>query len=179
MSQELVSYDPKRGLGPVDRAILRGAAAHKSMAEISDIVNGILTPQEAGARILEILDSRDWLSQAQERMLLVDDMMNVKDKLTRDYIDKNMRDEVKPLISILTLLEKTLSAEKFDIEKAIKEISRAQSQLMLAAISLALERTLFELEKRYPDIPRGEVMEIFEMSMPAAVLEIEGHVPAS
>ena len=174
---DALTYDPNKGLGNMDRILLRGAKAHKSLKEISALTNGVIKPAEAGVRILEILDSRDWLSEAQKKMLLLDDMFELKDQLREQAIEFKNKDAVKPLISLLAQIDKTMAAEKFDLAKAMSEISRAHAALMLSAISLALERSFLELEKRYPDVKKSELTEIFQLAMPAVVREVESRVP--
>ena len=175
---EVLRYDAKKGLGPVDRVLLRGAASGKSANELSALTNGVIKPAESAARVIAILDSRDWLSQAQARMLLIDEMMQLKDELSERVHDFKSRDDVKPLISIFTLLEKAMAAEKLDLAKAMSEISRAHAALMLQGISLALERSFLELEKRYPEIRKVELMEVFHAAMPDVIRELESRVPS-
>lgn len=173
---DVLAYDPKRGLGPLDRVLVRGASAGKSPNELSEITNGTVTPAQAAARVLDILAQRKWLSGAQKRDLLLDDMMAVKDSLMSKAIDYHSLEHIKPLISVLTQIDKTLAAEKFDMQKAMAQIDAAHGQIMLAAISLALERSMLELEKRYPNIDKGELLEVFHAAMPDVVKQIEGRV---
>lgn len=173
----LLQYDPKKGLSEIDRILLQGAAARKSMQELSELTNGMVKPAEAGQRVKDILSARDWLSQAEMRLLLIDDIMRLKDNLMSKAVTFNDLDAAKPLISVLTLLDKTLAADKFDMTKAMTEINRAHAQLMLSAISLALERSFLELEIRYPGLRKAELLEVFQMAMPDVVREIESRVP--
>jgi hypothetical protein len=175
MAAELV-YDPAKGLGTLDRILVKGAAARKSGVEIAAMTNGLVTAEQAMDRVLDIIASRDWLSQAQAKMLLVDDMMAVKDHLMKQVIDYRDSKANAGLVSILTLLEKTLASEKIDLERAMKEISAAHGQLMLTAISIALERSFLELEKRYPDMQKSVLLEVFQDAMPPVVKEIEARV---
>ena len=171
------TYDRTKGLGPLDRMLLAGASSHMSPNELSDLTNGQLKPAAAAARVLDILDSRQWLSQAHKKMLLLDDLMELKDTLKQQAIEFRDLDAAKPLISVLTLIEKTISADKIDLTKAMKEITRAQGQMMLSGIKLALERTYVELERRHPEIvSQTEINEVFIVAMPEAVREIESRV---
>ena len=104
-------------------------------------------------------------------------MFELKDQLREQAIEFKNKDAVKPLISLLAQIDKTMAAEKFDLAKAMSEISRAHAALMLSAISLALERSFLELEKRYPDVKKSELTEIFQLAMPAVVREVESRVP--
>lgn len=171
-------YDPSKGLGPFDKILLRAAGSRKSPNEMSIAVGGSLTAAQCAARVIELLDSRDWLSQAHQRMLLVDEMMGLKDALWEKAVEYQSVDHVKPLISVLTLIDKTLAADKFDLTKAMSEINRAHAQLMLSAIALTLERSFLELEKRYPDIEKTELLEVFHAAMPDVIHSIESKVPS-
>lgn len=175
---DLLKYDGTRGLGNIDRILLRGAAAHKSWNEISKLTNGVVKPAEAAVRVQEILDERDPLTEAQKKLLLVDDMMQVKDHLMAKAIDFNSMDAVKPLISILTQLDRTLSAEKFDLNKAMNEISRAHAFLLLQATDLAFERFCLDIERAHPEITRAELIELKNRALPEAIKAIEQRVPA-
>lgn len=176
MSQLTPTYNPVGGLSAVDQILLRGARSHKSPNELSELTNGIVTPAQASVRVIDILASRDWLSQSQQRMLIIDDLMALKDSLTESAIEYNSLEHVKPLIQVLNTLAKVLTEDKLDIKKAMAEISRAQSQIMLEGISLALERSFMELEKRYPEISKEELLNVFHVAMPEAVLAIEGKI---
>jgi hypothetical protein len=173
---EAPEYDRKKGLSSFDRLILRGAGAHKSLNEISAMTNGVIGPEAVGIRIFEILDARDFLSDAYQRMLLTDEIMELKDVLYEKAVSFGSIDHTRELIKVLTLIDKRLADNKFDLQKALTEITRAQSQLLLQGISLALERSFFELEKRYDNVTKAELLEIFHMAMPDVVREIESHV---
>ncbi|MET4703037.1 hypothetical protein [Frigoribacterium sp. UYMn621] len=175
---EAPEYDRKKGLSTFDRLILRGAKAGKSPNEISDLTNGVIKPEVVAVRILEILDGRDWLSEAHQRMLLTDEIMELKDVLTVKAVEYGSIDHTRELIKVLTLIDKRLADNKFDLQSALTQISRAQSQLLLSGISLALERSFLELEKRYPEMRKAELLEIFHQAMPDAVREIESRVTA-
>ena len=171
-------YDRKKGLSTFDRIILRGAGARKSLNEISAQTSGVISPEAVGVRILEILDARDWLSEAHQRMLLTDEIMELKDVLYTKAVEYGSIDHTRELIKVLALIDKRLADSKFDLQSALTQISRAQSQLMLQGISLALERSFLELEKRYPEMRKAELLEVFHEAMPAAVREIEARVVA-
>ncbi len=173
---EIQKYDPNAGLGPIDRILLAGAASKRSGNELSAMTNGVLSPAACQQRVIEILDSRSWLTVAQEKMLLVDQMHQLKDSLMERAVQFKSVEAAKPLIAILTLLDKTLATEKIDLAKAMAEINRAHSQIMLAGISVTLDRAFMELEKRYPQFEEAELLEVFNLSMPAAVHEIEARV---
>jgi hypothetical protein len=172
-----LTYRPENGLGNIDKILLRGASAGKSPNELSNLTNGVVKPAEAAVRVQQILDSRDWLSDAQRKALLLDNLHDLKEVLYEKAVTFKSLDAAKPLISLLGQIDKSLAAEKFDLTKAMTEINRAHAGLMLSAISLALERSFLELEKRYPTLQKAELTEIFQTAMPDVVREIESRVP--
>lgn len=174
---ETPKYDPSKGYGPYDKILLKGASAGRSWREISALTNGVIPALAAEARVNEILDARDPLTEAKKRLLLTDDLMQLKDVLMEKAVDFKSLDHAKPLISLLTLLDKRLADTKFDLLKAMTEINRAQAHLMLSAISMALERTFIELEARHTNIQKSELTEIYHLAMPDVVQQIESRVP--
>lgn len=176
---EVLKYDSSRGLGNIDRILLRGAAAHKSPTEIAKLTNGVLKPAEVAVRVQEILDDRDWLSEAQTKALLVDDLMQLKDVLVEKAVTFKNLDAAKPLISVLTQLDRTLTAEKFDLNKAMNEISRAHAFLLLQAMDLAFEKLCLDIERAHPEISRAELTTLRQAALPDAIKAIESRVPAN
>jgi hypothetical protein len=178
MSQEAFRYNPVGGLSNIDQILLRGARSHKSADELSAMTNGQVKPAEALSRVIDILDSRNVYTTVQKKALLIDDLMALKDSLFEKAVTFSSLDHAKPLIQVLTALDKALVEDKLDVSKAMAEISRAHAQMMLEAISLALERSFTELEKRHPSISQSELSEVFYTVMPEAVRSIESRVPS-
>jgi hypothetical protein len=176
---EALKYDSSRGLGNIDRILLRGAAAHKSPTEIAKLTNGVLKPAEVAVRVQEILDDRDWLTEAQTKALLVDDLMSLKDVLVEKAVTFKNLNAAKPLISVLTQLDRTLTAEKFDLNKAMNEISRAHAFLLLRANELSMEKLCLDIEAAHPEISRAELTALRNNSLPLSIREIESRVPAN
>jgi hypothetical protein len=170
-------YDPTVGLGPVDRILLRGAASHKSPEELSRLTGTTVKPAAAAQRVIDILKSQDWLSQVQQKQLLIHDLMAIKDKLMHEVIDLNMtKDNAGTLVRVLKEIGDRLDKDKLDLNAALTQIRKAHAEMMLAAIRVAFERSALELEKRYPQVSKTELNEVFRMALPEAAREIEAHV---
>lgn len=174
--QEPMRYDPKKGTSAVDKILLRGAAAGKSPEEISALTNGLISPAKAAQRVKDILASRDWLDHIQRKQLLIDDLSELKDMLYEKAIVFKNLDAADHLIKVLNTMQMVIAEDKVDLSVALTQIRQAHAQMMLSAINLALERSLLELEKRYPAIPKGELVEIMHVSFPDVVREIESRV---
>lgn len=174
---EVTSYDPKRGLGAMDRILLRGAASNKSAIELSALTGGVIKPAAALARVQEILESRTVYTEMQKELLWLDEVNELKDELKRQVLDHKALDHAPTLLNAFKLIQSSILNRKLDIGKAMREIQRAHAQIMLSAISLITERALHILEKNHPEIEWGnEMQEIFGLVIPGAVKEIEAHV---
>lgn len=173
-------YDPSIGLGPVDKILLRGAASHKSPEELSRLTGNTVKPAAAAQRVVDILKSQDWLSQVQQKQLLIFDLMAIKDKLMHEVVDLNMTaNNAGTLVRVLKEIGDRLDKDKLDLNAALTQIRKAHAEMMLAAIRVAFERSALELEKRYPEVSRGEINEIFRAALPDAAREVEAHVVES
>lgn len=172
----VAKYDASKGLGALDKILLRGASSHKSPNELSALTNGVIKPAQAAARVLEILDSRDWLTQAQKRALLIDDLMALKDSLYEKAVKFGSLDAAKPLVTVLTQIDKTLAADKLDVAAALTQINRAQGHMMLEGIEAAFGLAMDELAKRYPQVDRSELSEVLVAALPEAVKAVEARV---
>jgi hypothetical protein len=170
-------YEPSAALGPVDKILLRGASSGRSPEELSKLTGGTVKPAAAAQRVIDILKSRDWLTQVQRKQLLIEDLMTLKDKLMREVIDLNMtKDNSGTLVRVLKEIGDQLDKDKLDINAALTQIRKAHAEMMLAAIRVALERSALELEKRYPDVSKSELNEVFRMALPEAAREVEAYV---
>jgi len=173
---EIATYKAGKAIGAVDKILLRGASSGKSPEELSALTGGVIKPAKAAQRVRDILSSRDWLSILEKKQLLVDDMMALKDVLYEKAVTYEEGGAAGDLIKVLTTMQRMLSEEKVDLTEAMTQIRKAHAQMMIAAIRIALERSMLELEKRYPDVPGSELVEIFQLALPEAVAEVESRV---
>lgn len=169
-------YEPSKALSGIDKILLRGAASHKSPNELSALTNGVVAPAAAAQRVIDLLDARDWLTEQQAEKLILDDLMVLKDKLMGMVEGGAVDKAAAPLNSTLKTIAALVASRKTDLSALMTQVSRAQAQMMLAAISIGLERSNMIIESRYPDIPRGQLAEVFTEIFPDVVLEVESRV---
>jgi hypothetical protein len=158
--------------------VLKGAASHLSVTEISESLGGQISPERVGLRLTEILNSMDWLTTAQKQKLNFHDMIKVKDMLMEKAqgFGEAAAAASGPLVRILKQIGDDLRQADTDLDERMLRVQRAHANVMVSAVELAFEKALFELHKRYPEIERGELQEILEVSLPAAVKSIEASV---
>jgi hypothetical protein len=108
--------------------------------------------------------------------LILDDLMVLKDKLMGLVQSGVVEKTAAPLNATLKTIASFVTNRKTDLNALMTQVKRAQAQMMLSAISVALERTNMRLEALHPDIPRGELASIFAEVFPEVVLELETRV---
>jgi len=161
-----------------DRTIIAGAASRKSLKEISKDLGGKISPEQVGVELEKLLNSTDYLSEAQEQRLLFLDMMRLKDLLFEraQGFGEEAAASYGPLVRMLKLLDDTMQRVNNVVDDKVLRIQRAHADVMIQAINLTAEKMLFELHKRYPEVEREELQEILQMSLPAAVSSIESNL---
>lgn len=79
----------------------------------------------------------------------------------------------KIIIATKLLLDR-IDARKKSVEVDVNKLTLYQARIMSSAISLAMERSVFDLQKLYPQIDPDEVQDVFDKNLPLAVKELEG-----
>lgn len=168
-----MNTDVKLGRGrSVDDALLEAAVIGLSAEETSERIGGILSPARVRMRTREMLSAGDWLDALeQERAILKLAQKNLaalnKQALSLD----SAKVQLSYVREILERLEKRKRAADEDLDR----LYQAQARIMSQAIALALEKALFELQKRYPTIEEGELRVVLSESLPEAVAVLSAH----
>lgn len=171
MSKAVVKAAP--GLGPIDKKLVRLAAQKKSLVEISKEIGGVLTPAECGARINDILDSRDWLSVLNQKRLILDDAAWLANKLhsqidKMEYVNK---DDAAVYIRSLKELLGMINDITMQDEATMMRIAEVHARIIAGAIRVGFEDVLARL-----DVPEQDAYIVLEEAMPAAFNElVDGH----
>lgn len=164
-------------LGEMDRRIMRLASSRASMVEISRSIDGRLTPAQVYDRIEQITNDRDALSNSTQRLLLLDDLHELKDKLHEMVVSNNALDHASTLLRTLQVIGDRLDRERIDVKTEMEQIRRAHASLMMSAINLFAQKLALELEKSHPEIGwDGEVARLVQLVLPSAMQEIESRV---
>lgn len=159
------------GLGPFDKRILQLLSERKSPEEISFAIGGLLTPAQCAARGIEILESHDFLEVLNQKRLVVENATWISSKLksqieSMDYIDK---DSAGVYMKSLNDIMKMIDGMNFEDEASMMRVREVHARVMVAAIRVAFEKALLELQKRHPEIEEAEAYEVLESAMPLAV----------
>lgn len=158
----------------MDEELIRGAALGESGEELSARVDGLINPAKALARVKEILASRDVYSQIERKQLWQFQVSYVIDKLMERVVN-NKLDKTRDLLTALDMTRQAIQDDKLDVKAAMEQINAAHAQLMIGALSLAMDKTAFELEQRH-GIKPGELKEVLAENMVPAMESIESKV---
>lgn len=151
--------------------------ARKSLTEIATLTG--LSPQEAGEKLNQLLNTEDWRSLRQEERLLLLELRSLLEDAKVELEFSKGTKEYTPLLrtvlSGLKMIFDRIDHRERIIDDDLTRIDEAQARLWASAIRLALERAAFELEKRYGISPE-ESEELIMDALPLAVRELEGHI---
>lgn len=158
----------------VNRLLLRNA--RKSLNEIAAATG--LDVREVEERISALLDNRSWRDDLQEEKLLLAEigMMieDIRERATRSNLDDEAWASMMrvQLAAIKTLLEQ-LDKRQARIDGKLAIVTKAEAEFMAAAIQLAMERAVFNIEKKYPHIEPELIRYEFEQALPEAIQFLE------
>jgi hypothetical protein len=165
----LPAYEPGKGLGALDKLLMRGAAANKSGRELSALTNGIISPAAAMARVDEIVEERNWLSEARREMLLLDEFYALKDKLLTTFELTKDLDYAKVLRQVLGDIGNRLDKRQKALDVDLNSLYGNQARLMAEAIELTFQKAFASLQAANPAIDNQTVRLALETALPQAV----------
>lgn len=156
------------------RRILRGFSAGQSAEEVAEsATNGTMTPAQVLVRAQDALKSHDPLSEAEKRRLLVWEAQQLLESIRDDAIKYGDPKARESFMKSIRLVGDMLTQADTNVHEISTKLQFAQAQVMASAISLAFEKSVFELQKRYPEVDDIVAREILMSSLPSAVHEIE------
>lgn len=171
---ELVKYNTGAGLGPVDSKLLVGASKNLSPEQLSAEVKGVVSPAVAAQRVRDILKSKDWLSFAEKKKLILEDAYFLLGKLRSQMVDGYVDEkQAAAFIRNIKMIAELLDHANAGNEKTLMQVREIHARVMGMAIKVAFERALLELQRRYPEIPEDEIYEVLEASLPLAMTELD------
>ncbi|MGN6325830.1 hypothetical protein [Pseudolysinimonas sp.] len=163
--------------GPIDRKLLAGAADGLSPRELSRLVGGIVTPEEAAQRVRDLLESRNWLTFFEQEQLALESINEMLTML-RTMANAGSLDAVKVSLSAIKLKLDTLAKNRISPEQAANIIREGQARIMLSAIQMAMLEASRTLASQYGVEPT-EVRETVMLALPAAVETVEARIEQS
>lgn len=145
----------------IDRRLIRAAAKYASPRELSEAVLGQLTPEQAQARVLEILDSKTILDEVQERRLL---LVRMSEHL--DWMEKQKGNEKAwPTIAkMFKLVSDQIERSNISLTDVSTKLASDQARMFVDGFVLGFDAVLKKLsEERDLEIDEEDVIELMQV----------------
>jgi len=156
----------------LDKLLL--ANANKSLEEISALTG--LSPEDAATRLSQLYEDRGVLTDLYRERQLIEDLYDIYEEVKQkaaSAAERNSAGLYNALRQIITLMFDRLEKARNKNERDLTTVNEFHARIMVGAISLAFEKALFELQKRYPEVDREELQTIMEDALPLALESID------
>lgn len=171
-------------LSGLDARLLQMAAARRSPEEMGDETG--MAPARAAQRVREILASRDWLSNMEQEILLMQEMFELKNQIQdivqryakADYLHAMDPRWATTLQKLLTDLVKIVDNRSQRVSEARVTIRKAHATLITQAIEEAFNIALHELRERGVVIDESVYRDALEQALPRAFQKIQDRTEA-
>lgn len=150
-----------------------------AMEPISDTANYLgISVEETMVKYSRLYTDRNWMSalmRFQHRLIEMEDLLSLaKDQLKTVANATEFATVYRAIQGGEKLIMEQIAQAKKGTEAEVNQVTLYQARVMSAAISLAMERSVFELQKLYPELDPVDVQNVFNESLPLAVKELEG-----
>lgn len=161
-------------LDMIDRQLIRAAASDKrSPKELSKAVNGLLSPEKAAARLIELLDESDWLTVVQERRLLIMNLRELLDALYEEAITHKNPKLIGEYRKTLENLADRILGATINLDEVSAKLTSGYAQHFAKAIGAAFDGMPKALEARGIVIEMEEIEGVFQEIMPLVAKSLE------
>ena len=121
---------------PFDARLIALKAEGMSMEEISERLNGAISPAQAGDRIKQLFKMKDWLTAAEEDQALMLEFRRILTTLKERYEDNdNLTLQIKVLDKLSGRLDKRREATNTDLNTYSQNIGRQIGRVVDNAMS--------------------------------------------
>lgn len=161
-----------QGESAIEARLLDEATQFQSPKEISKKLNGAVKPKAVLETITDLLDKRDFLTEAQQDRLLMRDLQKLKNDLQQKVKDDDQA-AYGPLVRVLEQIGKRIDKLKEQSDDKYLQIQSIYARLLVDAVSVMADRILLRLQANFPEIQYEELSSIVEESLPLAIQAIE------
>lgn len=171
-----VAADERKKRTASEQLLLR--YARLSPEEIEDKTG--IPAHEAMSRLADILRTRDWMTDRMEERLLLIEMSDLITDV-RDRMDSAAPEFFADIANVALrgyeAVSKRLDARRKLTEDDIAEISRAQGEMMMEAIRLAVDMTVEYMSEVHPDLEiEDDLRAGFARSLPKSWEAVKNNV---
>lgn len=154
----------------LDEILLDAAAGGKSGDEIERLTG--IPAAQAVMHVKRLLASRDIWTELERKQLLLRELNELKDSLSRSALDAGDLDSARLLLKTLETIGKRLDAESRKVDVDLQRVTEHQARVMGRAFDVALDYMKRELAERYPQVSGSELDELAQAGLVAAKFEL-------
>jgi hypothetical protein len=151
--------------------------ARKSPQEIADATG--LDARFIAERISQLLESRDWLTERQQERLLLEEVIDLKDKVMEmlELGDPRMfAANASVALKTMKLVSERIDARRKLVNQDINEITNAQARIFGKAFDVALQHIVSNMKKS-DELPEPEDIDAWVSDgLRMAARELSEHV---
>lgn len=154
-----------------------------SAEEISRELGGVITPTRVAARIKELLESRDWLTEAQQDTLVVMKMRKALTKLERNSEGYLTEDSAKVQLSFLKAigerLDKRRAATEIDLNTYHVNVGREMARVYDLALAYMKGALRSAIDPEVWDETSRDALQHARVELAKRAVDSEGHLVKS
>jgi hypothetical protein len=154
----------------LDDLLLRAASGGKSGVEIERITG--IPADQAVQHVKALLASRDIWTEHEQRLLLLQELQELKESLQVAAIKGGDPESARLLLKTLEVIGKRLDSQKVNIDENMLKLTKFQEEVLLRAMDSALNFAKKQLAEQYPEIPIFTLDELVADGLTRAKYEI-------
>lgn len=167
-------------MSEIEKSSLDGrllSMARRSPQEIADATG--LDARFVAERISQLLESRDWLTERQQERLLLEEVIDLKDKVMEmlELGDPRMfAANASVALKTMKLISERIDARRKLVNQDINEITNAQARIFGKAFDVALQHIVTNMKKS-EELPEPEDIDAWVSDgLRMAARELSEHV---
>lgn len=149
-----------KSLSKIDEKLLRLANRSASPAEMAEDTG--IPATQCLARVREILNERDWLTDLERQKMNIIDLQKVKATLMKQ-VDQQFADTdaIDVFVKATKVMDDLLDKQAKITDEQLSVVTAAQANALLSLLTKAWDAAVTELETRYPDVDVKELTDVF------------------
>ena len=154
----------------IDRRLIRAAAKYATPRELSEAVLGQLTPEQAQARVLEILDSKTILDEIQERRILLVQMAEHLSWMREQKYNEKSWTAISQMFKIVS---DQVERSNISLTDVSTKLAADQARMFVDGYVMGFEAVLKNLKARDIEIEDDAVLELVQVGADASAAYVD------
>lgn len=154
----------------IDRRLIRAAAKYATPRELSEAVLGQLTPEQAQARVLEILDSKTILDEIQERRIL---LVQMAEHLAWMREQKYNEKSWTAISQMFKIVSDQVERSNISLTDVSTKLAADQARMFVDGYVMGFEAVLKNLKARDIEIEDEAVLELVQVGADASAAYVD------